>query len=120
MAAFASTSARSTEPVVKFTNCAHFAWIAVTWDGSKVRAYVDGTQVGSAVPLSQTLNTQGTWFYLGSYFNGGTFTGSLDDVAVFPKALTAGQLAALHAAAGSPVAHATARTRAARRSRKGR
>jgi hypothetical protein len=96
------------------------AWheVAVTYNGSQVTAYVDGIEVGSPAPFSQSLNTRGTGFYLVSYFNSAVFSGDLDDVAVFPKALTATQIATLHTTAGYTPVHHPLRARAASRGRK--
>ena len=90
----------------------HF--IAVTYNGSLISAYLDGQLQGTA-QFSSSLATFGSGLQLGSYaFGYSGFTGNMQDVAVYPSALTAAQLSAQYAAAGyavpsvPPVAHAAA------------
>jgi hypothetical protein len=52
------------------------------------------------VQFPQSLDTEGDGFYLGSYFTSAVFAGEMDDVAVFPTALSATQISALFTASG--------------------
>jgi hypothetical protein len=71
----------------------HF--VAATYDGTNLTVYVDGTSLGSQV-FTQALNTlPGGSLVVGGYFNGGGgVSGDLDELAVFPAALTAAQVQA--------------------------
>jgi hypothetical protein len=75
------------------------AWVhlAATFDGSTGRLYVNGTQVGSqAVVGSYAPNSDTIQFCVGGYFDGSQnpFTGSIDEVAEYNTALSAGQILA--------------------------
>ena len=88
-------------------------WHAVTgtFDGTTVRLYVDGVQVGDGTPGAGPLFygqlTTGA-FMIGNYPSnpscvGDTgFVGSVDDVRVHQTALTAGEIATLHARPSGP------------------
>lgn len=61
------------------------AWhhIAVTYNGSQMKNYIDGVQVGSTFNVSSALDTWGT-LYLGGYnVFGSGFNGRLDDMVIF-------------------------------------
>lgn len=61
------------------------AWhhIAVTYNGSQMKNYIDGVQVGSTFNVSSALDTWGT-LYLGGYnVYGSGFEGRLDDMVIF-------------------------------------
>lgn len=68
-------------------------YLAATFDGTTAYLYIDGQQIGSgAVPLS-TVASQGLW--LGNAADGASaFPGSLDEVAIYPTALSATQISA--------------------------
>ncbi|HUS80720.1 MAG TPA: LamG-like jellyroll fold domain-containing protein [Armatimonadota bacterium] len=71
--------------------------IAITWDGSKVLIYEDGKQVGAADD-SGPISYEGLHsFLVGAGGNGG-FTGELDDLAVWARALSPEEIAALYQA----------------------
>lgn len=75
----------------------HF--IVVTYDGaSHVTVYVDGAIAGTAQTLSQPLNTPpGTQLYIGAgEQNYSSWYGGLQDVAVYPTALSASQISTLY------------------------
>jgi hypothetical protein len=73
--------------------------VVLTYDGTNVTLFIDGTQTDSQ-PVPFTLNTTpGTGLVVGaSIGNYGSFYGHLQDAAVFPTALSAAQVSALHAA----------------------
>ena len=71
--------------------------IVGTFDGSTVRLYVDGRQVGSGtpnnLPIDYNLPT-GSDFVIGNYIwcPGLGFTGDIDEVKVFDRPLSAGEI----------------------------
>jgi hypothetical protein len=69
--------------------------IAVTFDGGEVRLYVDGEEAGS-VPVADILPTTGPLRLGGSQIgtHGGGFVGRIDEVQIYNRALTAGEVAA--------------------------
>ncbi|HST47713.1 LamG-like jellyroll fold domain-containing protein [Jatrophihabitans sp.] len=73
--------------------------IAVSYDGSAATAYVDGVSIGSKSFL-RSLNTVTNGFLrIGAAVDGGAPTyGGLDEVAIYPTALTAAQISAHYAA----------------------
>jgi concanavalin A-like lectin/glucanase superfamily protein/Big-like domain-containing protein/fibronectin type III domain protein len=68
--------------------------IAATFDGSTARFYVDGTQVASKA-FSGNVGDTDTW-RIGAYGNNpfGFFDGKIDDVRIYNRALSAGQVGA--------------------------
>jgi hypothetical protein len=66
----------------------------VTFDGATVIVYLDGQEIGSS-PFAGTLNTLGSTLWLANAPFGGynQYSGNLADVAVYPAALTATQVA---------------------------
>lgn len=78
--------------------------IAVTWDRTMVRTYVDGVQVGADA-------RSGYFYEVGDYFSIGgcpdpvhadkTFVGEIDDVSVFHHALGPDEIAAFYAGHGT-------------------
>jgi hypothetical protein len=82
-----------------------------TYDGTTQRLYLNGVQVGSRAQAGSV--TVGTWpLSVGAWAGWGEyFRGTVDEVAVYNKALTASRVADHHAAGGTtPVAAAAART----------
>jgi hypothetical protein len=73
------------------------AWqhIAVTFDGSKAKLYVDGAEAGTA-PVDEILSTSGDLRIGGSHFgsNGGGFVGRIDEVRIYGRSLEEGEVAA--------------------------
>jgi hypothetical protein len=96
-----------TDPVLAFTaasSLADGAWhhLVVTYDGTtSIAVYVDGAAVGSAQATSGTLATvlDATGLEVGRDNAPGFFSGTLDEAAVYPTALSAAKVAA-HFAAG--------------------
>jgi hypothetical protein len=74
--------------------------VAMVYDGTNATADVDGVALGSA-SFAQPLNTsneRGVW--VGSYANGySPVAGYLDEISIFPAALTSAQIAAQYSAA---------------------
>lgn len=73
--------------------------VAGTYDGSLVRLYVDGVEVGSgtpAPPIAYGLPSSDD-FYIGNYRGScdRPFTGEIDDVRIWPRPLQANELASL-------------------------
>jgi large repetitive protein len=81
------------------------AWhfIAVTTNGTSATAYLDGVSLGTQ-DFPQTLDTQATTygFLVGETLEeqDGGFAGDLADIALFPTALSATQIAAEYSASG--------------------
>jgi hypothetical protein len=77
------------------------AWhhVAVSYDGTTATAYLDGLPVGSK-SFARPLNTVTDGFLrIGAAVDGGSPTyGGLDEVAIYPTALTAAQISAHYAA----------------------
>jgi len=78
-------------------------YLAVSFDGTTAYLYIDGQQIGSgAVPLA-TVASQGLW--LGAAQDGASaFPGSLDEVAIYPSALSASQISGHWRAGAAAVA----------------
>ena len=82
------------------------AWHAVagTYDGARLRLYVDGSEVGSGTPAASAkidyAASTSSLFRLGSYTGpcGGGFAGDLDEARIYDRALTAAEIAQIQAA----------------------
>ena len=79
-----------------------------TYDGSYVRLYVDGAEIGTGTPTSIAIGyglTPTDDFFVGAY--GGTcdlyFNGLIDEVGIWNRALSADEVAALSVGVGSVV-----------------
>jgi hypothetical protein len=80
--------------------------LAISYDGTTARAYLDGSVIGSA-PIALNTAIPGQGIFIGGDPNATTpFAGSLDDVAVYQYPLTADQINA-HWSAGSQAGSAT-------------
>lgn len=79
-----------------------FHHVAATWDQSQIRLYVDGVQVASTASQRGTLNAASTTSVrIGSKDGLGDrffFDGVIDEPAIFGRAITAAEIAAIHAA----------------------
>jgi len=73
--------------------------VAVTYDGSAVRFYVDGRYIGGETGLSGTLGTNDYGIAIGNYAAGigWSYKGNMDYVAMWSRALTASEIADLYA-----------------------
>ncbi|HUT96047.1 MAG TPA: TasA family protein [Candidatus Paceibacterota bacterium] len=58
-----------------------------TYDGSKVRLYVDGAEIGSGTATTVNITYNSNNFYLGSYGNGFYWKGLIDEIKIYDKAL---------------------------------
>jgi hypothetical protein len=73
--------------------------VAVTYDGTTISAYLDGQPMGTAA-FSGSLNTIGGNLAIGAVPGYSVFDGLVQDVAIFPSALSAAQIGAQFAASG--------------------
>ena len=71
--------------------------LAATYDGATASLYVDGVLKKSAAAELMHDEAVPLTIGKGSWFNGGYFTGLIDEVAVYGRALTAGEIAGLYA-----------------------
>ena len=71
-------------------------WVLLTgvYDGSQWRLYRNGTEVATATGAGKAIADNDADWAIGSTGNGwdGAFTGAIDEVAVYPKALSAAQV----------------------------
>lgn len=77
----------------------HWSHVVGTWDGIQTaRLYVDGEEVGVSTAADTPPSGAGSTLYLGNgdLAGGNTFDGSMDEVAYYDEALTAGQIALHH------------------------
>jgi hypothetical protein len=100
-----------TSPQVGPFNTFDGGWhlVAGTYDGSKVRLYVDGNELGSGTPASGPIQYGspaghfGVDGYAGDVTCGSRdFTGGIDEVRIYDGALTASEIQTLAAAFGAP------------------
>jgi len=86
------------------------AWshVAATFDGTTVRLYLNGTEVGT-IPRSGSLTATTNALYLGCY-DGSAFylAGGLDEVAVYDRALSAAEVQAIYVSDGGILPTVTA------------
>ena len=68
--------------------------IVGTYDGSKVRLFVDGVEKGSGTSATQSIAYNTNNFYIGSYGSGFYFNGLVDEVRVYSRALNSGEISA--------------------------
>ncbi len=71
-------------------------WVQLsgTYDGTQWRLYRNGTEIGAVAGAGKAIASNGADWAIGSTGNGwdGAFTGAIDEVAVYPKALSAAQI----------------------------
>ena len=85
----------------------HYVFTVTRNTSTGMKFYVDGTLVGTANPTSesQTFNTSS--LNIGSYSGSSLFfLGTIDDVRIYNRALSAQEIALLHAVGQANVAHA--------------
>lgn len=86
---------------VAATPTAAGAWAHVvgTWDGSTARIFVDGSAVGSAAGAATITSTEPLRIGRSAGASAEWFVGRIDEVAVYPAALSAARVSAHHGAA---------------------
>lgn len=95
--AFGALSFYTGSTTLTFGDVPTNAWhhVAIVSDGTTVRAYIDGVQSGSTQNLA--LGTTSAPLQVGSYLDGSTnsdyFSGTIDEVHVYNRALTATEIA---------------------------
>jgi hypothetical protein len=71
-------------------------WVQLSgvYDGTHWRLYRNGTEIAATAGTGKALAANGADWAIGSTGNGwdGAFTGAIDEVAVYPKALSAAQI----------------------------
>ena len=77
--------------------------VAGTFEGTMVRLYADGRQVGYGNPAALTINYNmpcGNDLFIGNYFWPGTwgFTGSIDELSIYNRALSDSEIQAIYSA----------------------
>lgn len=75
-----------------------WCYVVCTWDGTWIRAYVNGTQIYSNNTYAGKVLAVGTPPYCIIGSDQGCLEGRMDEVAIYPTALTATQIAAHYAA----------------------
>lgn len=79
-----------------------WVYVAGTYTGTSLNLYINGMSAGSVAGPTAPLTANTSQFQIGRRWDGAEFiSGYIDDVALYNKALNAGQLAAHHAA-GAP------------------
>jgi 6-phosphogluconolactonase (cycloisomerase 2 family) len=81
--------------------------VAGSYDGARVRMYVDGAEIGAGTPTTGAINyalPDNNRFYIGAYRGGCNlgFTGSIDEVRVFNRALNPAEIQAVYQATPLP------------------
>jgi hypothetical protein len=74
--------------------------VDVTFDGTTVSVYLDGQLVGSSPFTAASINTQPDGLVVGYFPGYNAFSGDLGDVAVYPSALSASQIATIFGKSG--------------------
>ena len=92
---FVYTSVGGLHSVTGSTQLSTATWyhVALTYDGSNVRLYVNGVQDGSTAATG-TITASTADLLFGSQYTsaGGKFTGTLDDVRIYNRALTSSEI----------------------------
>lgn len=73
---------------------AGWQYVVATYDGTNLRLYRAGGLVAGPVASAQVIPVGGQNFFLGRGLAGPRFNGSLDEIAIYSYALSAGQIAA--------------------------
>lgn len=76
-------------------NVGQWYHLAATWDGSTVRLYVNGVLDNTPASKAAPVGTDTRLLNIGGRSGGERFNGRLDDVRLYSRALTAGEVAAL-------------------------
>ncbi len=72
-----------------------FHHVAGTWDGTDIRLYVDGELQDTLAETTVANNTRDLWFGRWSTNTARSFTGQIDEVSLYDRALTQSELAAI-------------------------
>ena len=80
----------------------HYATVYDRTLGSKrLKLYIDGIEKGSATGYDEDIASGDEGINIGSLGTGNYFTGNIDEVAIWNKALSAGDISALYSAKGT-------------------
>ena len=71
--------------------------VAMTYDGATIRLYADGVEIGSEAQTGN-ISDSGAPFNIGGRSDGFNFTGDIDEVEVFDRALSETEIAAIYGA----------------------
>jgi hypothetical protein len=82
----------SAEPSIPFT-LGQWEHIAAAFDGSTITMYKNGVQTGT--PRSATLTNSNTQLLIGSWNGAELFAGAIDDVRIYNRTLSAGEIGQL-------------------------
>ena len=79
--AWVTTYAATVKPTTSYLSLKEWHYVAVTYNGSQAKIYVDGNEEDSK-DVSSILKSSTTDFYIGSYRGGGTYRweGMIDEV----------------------------------------
>lgn len=84
----------------------NFQEIILTYDGTNIKGYLDGTEVASTAASGSGTGTYTGLFQLGSYVNIQHSSSIIDEAAIWSKALTSTEVTELNNA-GSPIGYAS-------------
>src|SRR5207248_9141361 len=98
-----TTNGFALSPDAGFVWDGNFHHVVGTYDGSYVRIYVDGAEVGSGSALAGTMAYDNTLdngdLFLGAFNSGGQgFTGTLDEPSIYNSALGPAEVASRYSA----------------------
>jgi hypothetical protein len=82
----------------------NFQEITLTYDGTNIKGYLDGTEVASAAASGSGTGTYTGLFQLGSYVNIQHSSSIIDEAALWSKALTSTEVVELNNS-GSPIGY---------------
>ena len=85
--------------MINFSGVLLDAWqfVAFTWDGSFIRKYIEGNEVGSPTAQTLTPDASSQVFLIGKDdFGSSHLHGSVDDVRIYNRALTAAEIKQLY------------------------
>ncbi len=78
-------------------NLPQWRHVVGTYDGSTMRVYVDGVEIGTGKAVSGILSPSSGDFVIGGQATSGkSYMGSIDDVRVYNRALNSGEISALY------------------------
>ena len=77
-------------------NDSNWHHLVATFDGTNLNLYINGISVATPVAMSGSLTYEATSVYFGANNGVGFLTGSLDELAIFSRALSASEIAAIY------------------------